>query len=182
MGLLGEVRVRDEGRVGAVVFPRVEDRSASFALGGKGTAKGEGVCGGLLGLLPKIELWEDVLFGGDNGEGDRGDLGDELGDFVTRRNFDGERERERRRDLTAELISTWCTWVGEGKVRVPPPLFEYDMIWRNATTPLACFWKGGRARTQRSGICRLCGIESAAGDRGGEEGCMYVAMIRCVAQ
>lgn len=43
MGLFGEVRVRDDGRVVAVVFPRVDDRSASFALGGKGTAKGEGV-------------------------------------------------------------------------------------------------------------------------------------------
>jgi hypothetical protein len=47
MGLRGEVRVRDEARGGAV-FARVEDRSANFALGGKGTASGEGVCGGLL--------------------------------------------------------------------------------------------------------------------------------------
>lgn len=42
-GLFGEVRVRDDGRAGAVLLPRVDDRSASFALGGKGTAKGEGV-------------------------------------------------------------------------------------------------------------------------------------------
>jgi hypothetical protein len=33
MGLLGEVRIRDDGLAGAV-FARVEERSASFALGG----------------------------------------------------------------------------------------------------------------------------------------------------
>jgi hypothetical protein len=41
-GLRGEVRVREEARGGAV-FARVEDRNANFALGGKGTASGEGV-------------------------------------------------------------------------------------------------------------------------------------------
>ena len=49
MGLRGEVRVRDEDRGGAA-FARVEDRKANFALGGNGTASGEGVCGGLLGV------------------------------------------------------------------------------------------------------------------------------------
>lgn len=92
-----------------------------------------------MGLLPKIEVCADVRFGGDNGEGDRGDFGDELGDFVTRRNFDGDRERERRSVLTAELTSTRCTCVGDGKVNVPPPLFEYDMIWRNAMTLCGSF-------------------------------------------
>ena len=44
---------------------------------------------------------------GDKGDGERGDLGDELGDFLpTRRNFDGDRERDLRIDLTAEVTST----------------------------------------------------------------------------
>lgn len=43
IGLLGEVRVRDDARTGAV-FDRVADpRRDSFALGGKGTANGDGV-------------------------------------------------------------------------------------------------------------------------------------------
>jgi hypothetical protein len=123
IGLRGEVRVRDEDRGGAA-FARVEDRKASFALGGKGTASGEGVCGGLLGV--KMLECEVVRFGGDNGDGDNGDLGDELGDFVTRRNFDGDLESDRLRDLTALVTSTWWTCVGEGNVSVPPPPFEYD--------------------------------------------------------
>jgi hypothetical protein len=44
---------------------------------------------------------------GDNGEGDSGDLGDGLGDLcVTSLNFDGDRDSDRRKDLTAEVIST----------------------------------------------------------------------------
>jgi hypothetical protein len=69
---------------------------------------------------------EVVRFGGDKGDGDNGDLGDELGDFVTRRNFDGDLESDRLRDLTALVTSTWWTCVGEGSVSVPPPPFEYD--------------------------------------------------------
>jgi hypothetical protein len=42
IGLLGDVRVRDEGRGGAVLA-RPEERRANFALGGKGTANGDGV-------------------------------------------------------------------------------------------------------------------------------------------
>lgn len=42
-------------------------------------------------------------------------------------NLDGDRDNERRRDLTADVTSTWRTCVGDGKVSVPPPLFEYDM-------------------------------------------------------
>jgi hypothetical protein len=121
IGLRGEVRLRDEDRGGAT-FARVEDRSANFALGGKGTARGEGVCGGL--LCAKMLEWEVVRFGGDNGEGDKGDFGDELGDLVTRRNLDGDLESERLRDRTALVTSTWWTCVGEGNVRVPPPPFE----------------------------------------------------------
>lgn len=41
-GLLGDVRVRDDGREGGALV-RLEERRASFALGGKGTASGEGV-------------------------------------------------------------------------------------------------------------------------------------------
>jgi hypothetical protein len=50
--------------------------------------------------------------------------------------LDGDRDNERRRDLTAELTSTWWTCVGDGSVRVPPPLFEYDMMWNVAD--IAC--------------------------------------------
>jgi hypothetical protein len=51
VGLLGEVRVREDGRdCGAL--DRLEERSASFALGGNGTARGEGVWGGLLLGVP----------------------------------------------------------------------------------------------------------------------------------
>ena len=101
IGLLGEVRVREQGRAG-VVFERVEDRSASFALGGKGTARGDGVCGGL--LAPNTVGVDTARFGG---EGDRGDFGEGLGDFVTRRNLEGERDKERLSDLTADVTSTW---------------------------------------------------------------------------
>ena len=51
----------------------------------------------------KVAGCEDARFGGD---GESGDFGDELGDLVTRRNFDGDRERERLRDLTADVTST----------------------------------------------------------------------------
>lgn len=49
---------------------------------------------------------DTARLGGDSGDGDRGDLGDELGDLVTRRNFDGDRDSERLSDLTAEVTST----------------------------------------------------------------------------
>jgi hypothetical protein len=66
--------------------------------------------------------WEDERFG----DGERGDFGDELGDLATMRNLDGDRDRERLSDRTADVTSTWCACVGEGNVRVPPPC-EYDM-------------------------------------------------------
>lgn len=44
--------------------------------------------------------------GGEVGDGESGDFGDVVGDVVTRLNFDGDRESERRRDLTAEVTST----------------------------------------------------------------------------
>lgn len=47
-----------------------------------------------------------------------------------RLNFDGDRDSERRKDLTAEVTSTWRTCVGDGRVSVPPPLFEYDIVWQ----------------------------------------------------
>ncbi len=44
---------------------------------------------------------------GDEGDGGSGDLGDVLEDFsVARRNFEGERDSERRIDLTADVTST----------------------------------------------------------------------------
>lgn len=46
--------------------------------------------------------WEEARFG----DGESGDLGEELGDLVTRRNFEGDRESERLRDLTADVTST----------------------------------------------------------------------------
>lgn len=104
MGLLGDVLVREEERIG---LGRDADRNANFALGGNGTAKGEGVCGGLPENPAKRELWVDARFGGEAGEGDNGDCGEELGDFFgTKRNLDGDRDNERRRDLTAEVTST----------------------------------------------------------------------------
>lgn len=70
IGLFGEVRVRDTGRTG-VVFERVDDRNANFALGGKGTARGDGVCGVLADEnRPGVE---DARFGGDGESGDFGD-------------------------------------------------------------------------------------------------------------
>jgi hypothetical protein len=110
MGLRGEVRCLEMGRPGAVLA-RWLARKVSFALGGKGTARAEGVWwvgalakGVLPGPLAKMLGWDDARLCGD---GDSGDLGDGLGDFlVTRRNFEGDRDRERRRDLTAEVTST----------------------------------------------------------------------------
>lgn len=42
--------------------------------------------------------------------------------------LDGDRERERRKDRTAAETSTWCTPFGEGRVRVPPLPFPYDIV------------------------------------------------------
>ena len=50
IGLFGDVRVRDAGRGGAVFEVRVDDRNANFALGGNGTASGDGVWGALAGV------------------------------------------------------------------------------------------------------------------------------------
>lgn len=126
IGLLGDVRVLDEAR-GVALLDLVADLRESFTLGGNGLARGEGVCEGVIENM--VEGCEVRRFGGERGEGDNGDFGDELGLLsVTRRNLEGERESERRSDLTAEVTSTWRTCVGEGNVSVPPPLFEYDMI------------------------------------------------------
>lgn len=51
--------------------------------------------------------YEDARLDGDTGDGDSGDDGDGLGDFVASRNLDGERDKERLSDLTAEVTSTW---------------------------------------------------------------------------
>lgn len=42
--------------------------------------------------------------------------------------FEGDRDKERRKDRTAAETSTWCTPLGEGRVRVPPPPFPYDIF------------------------------------------------------
>lgn len=80
---------------------REDERNANLTLGGNGTANGEGVCGKL--------LLEFVVLGagfGESGDGDRGDFGDGLLAAVTKRNFDGDLERERRSERTAEVTST----------------------------------------------------------------------------
>jgi hypothetical protein len=76
-------------------------------------------------------------FEGDKGDSESGDFGDRLGDLsVTRWNLDGDRDSERRRDLTAEVTSTLWTCVGDGSVRVPPLPFVYDMTWN--VVDIAC--------------------------------------------
>jgi hypothetical protein len=126
MGLLGEVLVRDNARGGAV-FERAEDRRASFE-GGNGT-RGDGVWGGLL-EVPVIAGWDEERLG-DIWQGD-GAFADGLGDFETRLNFEGDRDRLCLSDLTADVKSPpW--WGEEGeRVRAPPPLFEYGMAVWNA--------------------------------------------------
>lgn len=47
---------------------------------------------------------------------------------VRDRNRDGDLEIERRRVRTAELTSIVWACVGEGSARVPPLLFEKDMV------------------------------------------------------
>lgn len=103
MGLRGEVRVLDVARGGAV-FDLVAERRESLTLGGKGLASGDGVCVGVPGVVVGCEK---ARLGGESGDGDNGDLGDWLPDRdVTMRNFDGERDNERRSDLTADETST----------------------------------------------------------------------------
>jgi hypothetical protein len=47
---------------------------------------------------------------GDKGQGESGDLGEELGDLVTRRkDLEGLRDKERLSDRTAEVTFTWST-------------------------------------------------------------------------
>lgn len=104
-GLFGDERVFDVGR-GVAVFDRLADLSDNFTLeGGNGLANGDGVC---VGALVKIVAGgKSLRFCGDEVEGERGDFGDELGDFcATRRNLEGERESDRRSDLTADETST----------------------------------------------------------------------------
>lgn len=80
---------------------REEDLRASFTLGGKGTAKGDGVRGVFPGVTD-VEILEFKIEGfGD----DRGDL-EGLGDFVMSRSFEGDLESERLNERTAEVTST----------------------------------------------------------------------------
>lgn len=82
-----------------------EERSANLALGGNGTASGDGVWG--VFVAAKMAGYEEARLDGDSGDGDSGDFGEGLGDLVTSRNLDGERDKERLSDLTAEVTSTW---------------------------------------------------------------------------
>ena len=88
------------------------------------------------GLLPNTDGVENVRFGG---EGESGDLGEGLVDFVTRRNFEGDRDNERLMDLTAEEIPAGeiSACVGEGRVRVPP-LLEYDILCGGCASSVCC--------------------------------------------
>lgn len=61
-------------------------------------------------------------------------------------NFDGDRERDRRSDRTAEPTSTW---VGEGRASVPPLPLEYDIVALSCTQS----WQCGKARTEVDGFC-----------------------------
>jgi hypothetical protein len=97
------VRARDNAR-GVAFFAREADRRASFWLGGNGTARGDGVCGG---FAAKKFGWDKARFCGESGEGEFGEFGVDVGDLVvSRRNLDGDPERERRNDLTADVTST----------------------------------------------------------------------------
>ena len=66
IGLLGEARVRETDFTGAV-FERVDERKASLD-GGKGAARGDGVCGGLMDV--EREGFDAVRFGEFEGVGD----------------------------------------------------------------------------------------------------------------
>ena len=116
-GLLCELPGLEDARIGLsllgidLVF---------FALGGKATARGEPdvtfACGRRCAEAERLD--------GDRGDGERGELGDGDVDFevISRKAgpFDGDRESERRNCLIAEVASTWCIWVGDGKCSVPP--------------------------------------------------------------
>jgi hypothetical protein len=140
-GLFGDKRERESGLVNG--FDRVE-RTESLMFGLRdGVTVFAGSCGA------EKEAWErEIAAGGaagvtgigveagrsnctvDDGVGERrkmeevAGVGDAAPDNL---NLEGERERERRNDRTAELTSTWWTCVGEGRVSVPPLPDEYDI-------------------------------------------------------
>jgi len=101
-GLFGDVLREEHGRK-VVILGLVDDRNASFALGGKGTASGEEMCAGfpngvVEGVVETARLW---------GVGESGDFaGEALGDLVMSRNFEGDLDRERLNDRTADPTST----------------------------------------------------------------------------
>lgn len=81
-------------------------------------------------------LAEADLLGVEVRDGESGELGDGDADLdVTKRKvgpLEGERERERRNCLKAELVFTWRMCVGDGKCKVPPtsPCGEYVATMR----------------------------------------------------
>lgn len=102
IGLFGEALERADVRIG---LSRRAHGRFFFALGGKGTAKGE------VDVTAKDErMFAEVGFDGDSGEGDRGDLGLGDGDAeVTRRKagpLEGDLESDRRNCRRAEVAST----------------------------------------------------------------------------
>lgn len=102
IGLFGEVLDRADTRIG--LARRTEVRFF-FALGGKGTAKGD------VELTVKEEkMFAEVVFDGERREGERGDLGVGDGDAeVTRRKagpLEGDLESDRRSCRIAEVAST----------------------------------------------------------------------------
>ena len=102
IGLFGDVLERVETRIG--LARRTHDRFF-LALGGNGTAKGEGEL-----TANDEKMFAQVMFDGERGEGDSGDLG--VGDVdaeVTRRKagpFEGDLESDRRSCRMAEVAST----------------------------------------------------------------------------
>lgn len=74
------------------------------------------VCGTRLAEAERVD--------GDSSDGESGELGDGEVDFevMSRKAgpFDGDLESERRNCVIAEVASTGCMWVGDGKCSVPP--------------------------------------------------------------
>ncbi len=87
-------------------------------MGVKGPTTNAGVVGTVadVGTVAAPSKWTGVVV--------EGAAGDVIPDSL---NLEGDRERDLRRDRTVDVTSTVCTWVGEGRVRVPPPPLENDI-------------------------------------------------------
>lgn len=102
IGLFGEALERVDTRIG---LARRTPVRFFFALGGNGTAKGEGDV-----TANEEKMFVEVVFDGESGEGDSGDFGVGDGDAdVTRRKAgprEGDLESDRRSCRMAEVAST----------------------------------------------------------------------------